>query len=122
MNVRQVIALAEEGDSIAQGTLAAMYYDGVGLAQDYTEAARWYRKAAEQGQAHAQYLLGFMCVSGQGLSQDYVQAYLWFTLAAANLTEEQRNEAIKARDDVAAKITPANIAEAQRIAREWKPK
>jgi hypothetical protein len=53
------------------------------VAQDYAEAARWYRKAAEQGNAVAQGSLGFMYWKGQGVAQDYVQAHLWINLAAS---------------------------------------
>ena len=52
------------------------------------------------------------------MPQDYVQAYMWYTLVAA----QGDADAAKKRDNVAAKMTPAQIAEAQRLAREWKPK
>ncbi len=58
---------------------------------------------------------------GRGVPQDYVQAHKWFNLAAATHTEkEARDRAVKARDRVAARMTPAQIAEAQKRAREWK--
>jgi hypothetical protein len=58
---------------------------------------------------------------GEYVPRDYVQAHKWFTLAAATYSEkEDRDKAIKARDDVAAYMTPAQIAEAQKLAREWK--
>jgi TPR repeat protein len=51
----------------------------------------------------------------QGVPQDYVIAHMWLSLAAAggNFTAE--------RDFIAAKMTPAQVAEAQKLAREWKP-
>jgi TPR repeat protein len=62
-----------------------------------------------------------MYASGEGIPQDYVQAYKWFYLAAATLTEKQvRDEAAKRRDIVAARMTPAQLAEAQKLARDWK--
>ncbi len=45
---------AEQGDAIAQFNLARMFYLGKGEPQDYSEAVRWYRKAADQGYAKAQ--------------------------------------------------------------------
>jgi uncharacterized protein len=57
--------------------------------------------------------------------QDYVQAHKWFNLAAARIPAsetESRAIAIKSRDSVASKMTPAQIAEAQKLASEWKPK
>ncbi len=85
----------------------------------------WYRKAAEQGVAAAQLNLGVRYDNGQGVPQDYVQAHVWFNLAAARFLAsetENRETAVRNRDRVAAKMTVAQIAEAQRLAREWKPK
>jgi len=90
--------------------------------QDYAEAVRWYRKAAEQGHTRAQTNLGLMYDSGQGVPQNYVLAHVWFNLSASRQTDpENRERTAKARDRVAAKMTPAQITEAQRRAREWKP-
>jgi TPR repeat protein len=98
--------------------------------QDYAEAVRWYRKAAEQGLASAQFDLGLMYASGQGVPQDYVLAHMWLNLSASNSRGDQslqtaaaiNERRIQARDEVARKMTPDQIAEAQRHAREWKPK
>ncbi len=73
--------------------------------------------------AVAQYNLGFMYRKGQGVTQDYAQAHMWYNLAASRLPPgENRDKAVKNRDDVAKRMTPAQIAEAQKLAREWKPK
>lgn len=88
----------------------------------YTEAVRWYRKAAEQGFAEAQYNLGFMYEKGMGVPQDYVQAHKWFNLAASRLQGKKRNVSVQNRNVVEKRITPAQVAEAQKLAREWKPK
>ena len=109
--------LAEQGDARAQEYLGYMYRKGLGVPQDYALAVAWYRKAAEQGDAEAQGLLGYMYEEGQGVPQDYVQAHMWYNLAAV-----QDGIAANARDLVAAKMTPAQIAEAHKLAREWKPK
>ena len=45
------------------------------MPQDYSDAARWYRKAADQGNADAQYTLGIMYADGQGVAQDLIQAH-----------------------------------------------
>jgi TPR repeat protein len=96
---------------------------GHGVAQDYSQAVLWYRKAAEQGSAFAQYNLGVMCHEGQGVTQDYVEAHKWLNIAAAYSTlKELRDKATKARDAVAKKMTSAQIAEAQKRAKEWKKK
>jgi TPR repeat protein len=91
---------------------------GQGVPQDSAKALGWYSKAAEQGHANAQYDLGLMYSEGNGVPQDNVEAYKWFTLAAGNgvLMAKQF------RKDITPKMTPAQITEAQRLAREWKPK
>ena len=108
---------AEQGNADAQIRLGVMYEDGRGgLAQDYAEAAKWYRKAAEQGNVDAQATLGFRYEHGKGVPQDYVLAHMWLSLAAA-----KGYQCADKCDALAAKMTPAQIAEAQRLAREWKP-
>ena len=70
----------------------------------------------------AQFYLGGMYQNGQGVLQDYVQALAWFNLAAAHSPDAvTRSKAVESGDKVAAKMTPALIAEAQRMASEWKP-
>jgi hypothetical protein len=116
--VRWYRLAAEQGDARAQTRLGIMYENGQGVPQDYAEAVRWYRLAAEQGDARAQYSLGIMYDNGQGVPQDYVMAHMWANLAAA-----QGNAlASKNRGITASKMTSAQIAEAQRLAREWRPK
>ena len=110
--------LAEQGDANAQFNLGVMYDMGQGVPQDDTEAVRWYRLAAEQGHAIAQSNLGLMYAQGQGIPQDVVQAHMWVNLAAGQGHENAR----KARDRLAEKMTPVQLADAQRLAREWKPK
>jgi uncharacterized protein len=116
---------ADQGDVYAQFNIGGMYDHGRGARQDYTEASKWYRLAAEQGYAYAQNSLGILYAEGHGVMQDYVQAHMWFNLATTHTrasNTEARDLAIKNRDAVAAKMTPAQIAEAQRLAEEWKPK
>ena len=98
-----------------------MHAKGRGVPQDYGLALKWFRLAAAQGDADEQFNLGVMHGNGQGVPDDYVQAHKWFNLAAATFTEkEDCDKAVKARDHVAARMTPAQIAEAQKLAREWK--
>ena len=79
-------------------------------------------RAAEQGNALGQVNLGRMYDHGHGVPQDYAQAHMWYNLASHAEDPPTREMAVKNRDDVATKMTPAQIAEAQRMAREWKPK
>ncbi len=109
---------AAQGNASAQYNLGAMYGNGLGVRQDYGEAMRWYEMAADQGNAAAQYNLGIMYDSGLGVTQDYVQAHIWYNIAAARGLKTSR----KNRDLIAKSMSPEQIAEAQRLAREWKPK
>ncbi len=109
---------AEQSDAGAQYNLGVMYENGQGVPQDYVEAAKWFQLAAEQGRASAQHNLGVMYENGQGVPHDYAQAHMWFSLAGA----QGDKQAAKQRDIVAKRMTPAQIAEAQKLVREWKPK
>jgi TPR repeat protein len=113
---------AEQGLASAQTNLGFLYEQGQGVPQDYAMAVSWYRKAAEQDQAAAQNNLGLMYERGQGVPQDYVLAHMWLNLAASRFKAPEGDRAIRNRDRVAAMMTPAQLAEAQKMAREWKPK
>jgi uncharacterized protein len=114
---------ADQGDAAAQTSLGGMYAAGKGAPQNDAEAMKWYQKAADQGDAAAQNSLGGMYGKGKGAPQDYVQAHKWYNLAAASETDDKARETfIKNRDVLAAKMTPAQVAEARKLAREWKPK
>jgi hypothetical protein len=113
--------LADQGDALAQIRLGRMYQHGEGVPQDYAEAARWFREAADRGYVFAQICLGEMYEKGWGVPQDYEQAHMWFNLAAS-AGGANHDWAVENRDLVARKMTPAQIAEAQRRAREWKPR
>ena len=69
--------------------------------------------------ANAQFNLGVMYTNGEGVPQDNVEAHMWLNLAASRSSGEQRERAVTARDAVAEQMTPANLSEAQRRAREW---
>ena len=140
---------ADQGYAPAQSNLGTMYYKGQGVPFDFAEAVTWSRKAAEQGLAEAQLNLGVMLALwggqqkaaealkwlhkaadqgnaaaqsalgtsyfvGGGVPKDFVQALMWFNLAA----NSDRSQAYL-RDMVAKHMTPDQIAEAQRLAKEW---
>ncbi len=79
---------------------------------------KWYRQAAEQGDRKAQYRLAGMYREGKGIPKDYVQAHMWYNLAAATWHFGAQED----RDALAELMTSEQIAEAQRLAREWRPK
>jgi TPR repeat protein len=118
---------ADEGSRLAQYLLGVMYQLGETVPQDYAEAAKWVYRAADQGLAVAQFVLGEMYALGQGVPEDHVRAHMWLNLSdarAAQIEGGQKlaRDAQEMRDALARKMTPAEIAEAQHLAREWKPK
>jgi len=108
---------AEQGYADAESNLGVAYEKGWGVTSDATEAATWYRKAANQGDILAQCNLGAMYADGQGVPQDYVEAYKWFNLSAV----QGYPNAQTGRDRIAQQMTPAQIAEAQRLSRQFRP-
>jgi uncharacterized protein len=83
--------------------------------EDDAEAVKWYRKAAEQGYANAQFNLGLMYLNGEGVPEDNVFAYMWFNLAAAQGDEDAK----KGKGMISENMTKEQIAEAQKLSREW---
>ena len=113
---------AEQGEIAAQFYVGWMYKHGEGVPQDDAEALKWYRMAAAQGEIAAQFNMGWMYYDGEGIPQDYLEAHKWFNLAASRSTGEDVEKHGEARELVAKKMTPDQVAEAQRLAREWEPK
>jgi len=116
--LREWRPLAEQGDARAQFDLGLLYENGDGVPRDYAKAHQWYEKSAAQGGAKAQFYLGMQCAFGEGGPLDLVQAHMWYSLAAGN----GHAAATVYRNDLARQMTPAQIAEAQKRAREWKSK
>jgi TPR repeat protein len=105
---------AEQGNAGAQFNVGRMYDNGEGVPLDYAEAVKRFRLAAKQGNAAAQVNLGGMYYDGWDVPQDYVTAYAWFNLAAA----QGHERGVKNRDMVQESMTPAQIAEGQKLSRE----
>ena len=114
--------LAEQGNADAETLIGSLYMFGQGVPQDYGQSAIWLAKAGEQGQASAQLGLCELYDSGEGVPQNYILAHMWCNLAASRVSGKDHGLYVFERDKVAAKMTPDQIAEAQRMAREWKPK
>jgi hypothetical protein len=137
--------LAEGGDRTAQAMLGEAYY----LRQDHAKAVKWLRISAQQGNAGAQYYLGLMFRDSLGsVPKDNIHAYKWFILSAKGASSEswpkpedtwdplarsfraRQSEKMRksflarvevARDALAAEMSAAERADAEKIARAWKP-
>lgn len=109
---------ADQGHVGAQYNLGNHYHKGIGVVKDDVEAVKWYLKAAEQGDVDAQFNVGNQYAKGQGVVKDAVEAYKWFSIAASS----GDLSSAKNRELIAKEMAPNQIAEAQRLSREWKPK
>jgi TPR repeat protein len=116
---------AGKGNAEARTLLGAMYWSGEGVPRDHNEAARLYLLAANQGYARAQNNIGFMLGFGEGIPPpDDVEAYKWLTLAINGYTARNQDRLEQARKDLAAlakRMNPAQISEAERRARAFRP-
>ncbi len=109
---------ADKGYPDSQNAIGGIYERGESVKRSTEEAVKWYRLAADQGFLASQNSLGVIYASGDGgVAADLVQAHLWFSLAA-----KEDASAASRRDRMAARMTPQQIAEAEKLARNWKPK
>jgi hypothetical protein len=83
---------------------------------DDRQAMEWYRKAAEQGLPQAQINLGIMYEEGEGGPADFVQAYFWYAMADS----QGDSQGPQAKREIAAKMTPAQVAEAEQKVKAWR--
>ncbi len=116
--LREWRPLVAKGNAKAQHNLGFMYFHGEGVSQSYSVALRWWHKAAEQGYAKAQFSIGATYALGYGVPRDDLLAHKWLSLSAA---QDDWN-AIGLRNVLAKRMTPAQIAEARELAREWMAK
>ena len=109
---------ATQGHAGAQVHLGTIYLQGNGAPQSAQMALFWFSRAADQEEGLAFAKLGRMYAQGRGMLQDFIHAHMWYNLGAAH----GDLKAAEARDALAPQMSPTQIAEAQRLAREWKPK
>jgi TPR repeat protein len=111
---------ADQGLPEAESEMGNCYLEGNGVPKDIPAGVRWVRQAAEQGFGPAQNTLGLCYTKGRGVTKDNVEAYKWFNLAAAK-GGELADDAKVNLAMVERSLTPEQIAEGQRLAREFKP-
>lgn len=110
---------AIEGDPVAQYKVGYDYFLGRGVAQDYKQAAAWWRKAAEQGYASSQNNLGVLYKNGQGVPQSYGEAYFWENLAATRMDGPLQAQFATNRDDAASHLPLVERLREQERASQW---
>jgi TPR repeat protein len=105
----------------AEAELGTCYLEGTGVPKNIPEGMRLIRKAAEEGFGPAQSSLGLCYLKGNGVTKDYVQAYMWLDLASAQ-GDERADDAHIYLASAERFLTPEQVAEAQRLAHEFKPR
>ena len=107
---------AEQGNVLAQYNLGWMFDIGAGVQQNTAETLKWYTKAAWQGDQYAPFNMGTMYYRGEGVIKDFVKTYYWFDIAMTN----GNTKAKKWRDRIAERMTPKQLAEAQKLLHQWR--
>jgi hypothetical protein len=125
---------ADQGVGAAQYTLAMMYLEGRGVPRDEAEGLRWMMLAAEQdctlqpglrdgdpSCGRAQLRLAIESISGRHVPQDYARAYFWADLAVVYSVPKDQPAAARLREAAEAMLSQAQLEDARRQSREWKP-
>jgi uncharacterized protein len=115
---------AELGDAEAQVLVGSFYSLGISVKEDQKESVKWYERAAKQGDVTGLCALGECYKEGKGVPQNFVEAYKWYNLAVAvgnvsantPITRETvlPISALNFRDELAKKMTPEQLADAQK--------
>jgi uncharacterized protein len=105
---------AQRGHHKAAVNLGVMYASGLGGPKNDQTAGQWFLVAADHGDIKAQDNLGILYRNGEGVRTDYIKAYMWFALAAAS----GDSESVKHRDQIAQRMAPSQIEQAQRLSSE----
>jgi len=113
--LEKLMPLAAKGHAAAQYNLGVMHEWGNGVPKDNNQAIKWYRLSAELSHRDAQNNLGAMYSKGEGAEQSFVDALKWFVISAGNDSEAGR----KNIDIVEKRMTPEQITQARKLAREW---
>ena len=110
---------ADQGHPTAQSNLGFMYQNGQGVARDLGRAIRWWQMAAEQDNTTSQFNLSVAYHNGQGVMRDDVESYKWAQIAMTHSSGESHERYAHMLNDIAARMTPTQVADAQQRAREW---
>ena len=111
---------AQRGNIQAQQWLCIMHREAMGVPRDYAESLYWCHRAADKGSSAAQFSVGqyYFDGLGYGFKRDYVRAYIWFSRASSQGYEDARYMIERLEDE----MTPLEVDEAKRLARDWQPR
>ena len=109
---------AESGNIRAMHNLGVLAAEGDGGKPNYTSAALWFAKAAEYGIRDSQYNLAVLLARGLGAPKDLVKSYTWFAIVA----KAGDREALRRREEIAARLTASELAAADAAAAAFGPR
>lgn len=114
---------AQGGNANAQVVLGILYYEGYGVQKSQADAIAWYRRAADMGHAFAQQKLGSLYAMGwEDGPQNFVDGYIWCYRAAVSASDEELTErATTCQQFCAQQLSPGQLSDAKRTAKDWKP-
>ena len=107
---------AERGNAKAMHNLGVLFAEGVDGKPDYGAAQRWFLAGGRIRRKDSQYNLAVLLARGLGVPIDLSQSYKWFALAAG----QGDQEAMKKRDEVAARLGATDLAAARALAEAWR--
>jgi TPR repeat protein len=110
---------ADLGHTDAMLRLGYLYENGKAVPLDHAQAAEWYRRAGDLGQSRAMFMLGVCYWAGRGVPQDQIEAHRWINLAATYAVGRDQDTAVNARTALERVMTPDQIEDAKKRAREW---
>ena len=110
---------ATNGHTEAANAIGEIYLGRGDVAPDLPKAFFWFKRGLMGYDPMAFYHLGEMYATGQGVPKDLIEAYKWFDLAAG-LFAFQLNQGTIARDKIRERLMPAQVAEGQKRASEYR--
>jgi TPR repeat protein len=110
---------AELGNGRAMLQLGFLHENGGELPKSDEQAVAWFRRAVDSGNESAMFHLGVMYWAGRGAPQDLVEAYKWLDLASTYASGASVAQNASARDSLARVLSPQQIDEARKRARDW---
>ncbi len=124
---KRLLQAAEAGDAHAQCNLGFLHDNGLDdngyvVAGNRPQALRWLLAAAEQGLPRAQAKLAELYADAPDSLGSHATACGWFLLAALGLRGVHLHRARSGYARIAPHLTPEQIAQARRFARDWTPK
>lgn len=103
----------------AMNALGELYLGHRDDPQDFAAANEWFVRGARLGNSAAMYNLGLLYARGQGVLRDDIEAFKWFELAAAAGVGKKRDQAMRARTQLAEQLTPVQVSWGEGRVKEW---